>query len=141
MHWHYTSQDYTEFKRPDLANNLQELKKGKESKHPVSNQILPATDFIVFDAPLGRLHQETGQYIDTMVHIKVSLDVSLCRRILRDAKNYSKDEMLEEIKYYLEHSRPLFFDDKLIETADFVLDGMLNLEEELKAAISYITTP
>jgi len=137
--WYHHGQDYDAFKRQALSKNLEELKNNKSTIHPVSNQILPATPFIIFDAPLGRLHQETGKFIDIMIHLDVPLDVLLCRRLLRDFKeqNNTKD-LLEEMLFYLEHSRPLYLDKELKDTADLVVDGMLSPEQELTDVITYI---
>jgi uridine kinase len=137
--WSHHGQDYDAFKRQALSKNLEELKNNKVTLHPVSNQILPATAFIIFDAPLGRLHQETGKFIDIMIHLDVPLDVLLCRRLLRDFKeqNNTKD-LLEEMLFYLEHSRPLYLGKELKDTADLVVDGMLSPEQELTDVINYI---
>ncbi len=95
--------------------------------------------FIIFDAPLGRLHSETGQFIDFMLHLSVPLDVSLCRRLLRDFanQNLAKD-ILEELEFYLNESRPLYFDEKLKLTADFVVNGLLSPENELEVVMNYL---
>ncbi|MDF3047210.1 MAG: hypothetical protein K0R73_328 [Candidatus Midichloriaceae bacterium] len=137
--WYYNGKDYTAFKRQALSKNLEDLKNNKETLHPVFNQILPVTQFIIFDAPLGRLHHETGKFIDTMIHIEVPLDVLLCRRLLRDFKdeNNTKD-LLDEIRFYLEQSRPLYFDNELKSTADLIIDGMLTPEQELAYVMRYL---
>lgn len=137
--WYNDGRDYTAFKRQALSKNLEEIKNNKDTLHPVLNQILPATPFIIFDAPLGRLHHETGKFIDTMIHIEVPLDVLLCRRLLRDFNDQTKEaDLLEEIQFYLENSRPLYFDKELRETADLVVDGMLSTEQELAVVMLYL---
>ena len=59
--------------------------------------------------------------------------------LLRDFKeqNNTKD-LLEEMLFYLEHSRPLYLDKELKDTADLVVDGMLFPEQELTDVITYI---
>lgn len=122
--WYYRGQNYKEWDYAALAMVLQSLKLNQPVLHPVSQRLLTSTQYIIFDAPLGRLHYQTGQYIDFCIHIEVPLDVSLCRRLLRDYKknNRTKSEFLDEIEFYLKKTRPLFFDDKLKEKSDFVLD-------------------
>lgn len=138
--WFHHSQDYSEFKRESLANTLAQLKNGKSVTHPVTKKNLSTTPIIVFDAPLGRLHQETGVYIDTMFHIEVPLDILLCRRILRDLKDAStKNDIIEELQFYLNHSRPLYMDTDLKKTADLVIDGMLSPEKESQLVMDYLT--
>jgi uridine kinase len=138
--WHQSGRDYAAFQRQALSKNLADLKSRKETVHPVFNRVLPITQFIIFDAPLGRLHQQTGRFIDMMIHIETPLDVLLCRRLLRDFNNQTNTkDLLEEVKFYLEQSRPLYFDKELKETADLVIDGMLPTEQELICVMNYVT--
>lgn len=141
VEWYYRDRNYEEFRREALASVLKTLKTNKIVVHPVSEQTLVPTKYIIFDAPLGRCHQQTGQYIDTCIHITVPLDVSLCRRILRDFVDpvKTKEAMLEELSFYLKHSRPLFFDDDLRQTANLVVDGLLSPQEELEVVKHYLT--
>lgn len=108
--WYHRGSNYSEFKREELAKVLARLKNGKNFIHPLFNRELIATKYIIFDASLGKFHKETGQYINTCIHIEVPLDISLCRHILRDFKdsNKSKEALLEWLDYYVKHSRPLF---------------------------------
>ncbi len=139
IYWFHNSQDYSEFKRESLANVLNTLVKGESIVHPVTNQNLMPTNFIIFDAPLGRLHQETGRYIDILIHIEVPLDILLCRRILRDFKDEkNKNDIIEEIQFYLDHSRPLYIDNDLKKGADLVIDGMLLPQQESQIVMNYM---
>lgn len=137
--WYQNGKDYKVFKRKALSNNLKNLKNNKKTLHAVFNKIIPITQFIIFDAPLGRLHHETGRFIDTMVHVELPLDVLLCRRLFRDFNNKrSKKDLLTEIKFYIEHSRPLYFDKELKDTADLVVNGMLSPDQELTYVIGHL---
>lgn len=132
--WYHKGQDYGAWNYQELANCLRQLKSKKEVSHPVFKTVLNPTEFIIFDAPLGRLHTQTGTYIDTWVHLDVPLDVSLCRWLIRDYKNSdrTKDDLLTEIEFYLTTSRPLFIDDEMQQKADLVVNGMLTVDEEVK---------
>lgn len=77
--WYKRGENYCEWDYKELATVLQCLKSGKTIIHPITKLDLQPTKYIIFDAPLGRLHKQTGDYIDTWVHIDVPLDVSLCR--------------------------------------------------------------
>lgn len=139
MEWYRRGQNYSEWNYPKLADVLQTLKAKKPAIHPVLKNILIPTEWIIFDAPLGRLHRQTGQYIDIGIHITTPLDVSLCRRLLRDFKNSkTKEELLDELEYYLLHSRPLFFDNDLKINADLIIDGMLTTEQQIKKIHEYL---
>jgi hypothetical protein len=62
-----------------LAEDLKRLKHHQEITSPVDQKkVLPAA-YILFDAPLGRAHGETGQYIDLMVYLDTPLDVAMAR--------------------------------------------------------------
>ncbi len=115
VEWYKRGRNYSEWNYPVLANVLNTLKVGKPVPHPLFKNMLCPTNYIVFDAPLGRLHQQTGQYIDVAVHLEVPLDVSLCRRLLRDfnISEKTKNDILDEIRFYLSDSRPLFLDNDL----------------------------
>jgi uridine kinase len=56
----------------------------------------------VFDAPLGRLHEQTGKYLDICIHIDAPLEVSLGRRLLRDFKenDKTKEEHLVKVEVH-----------------------------------------
>jgi len=140
--WYKRGQDYKEWNYKALADVLQSLKSNKSITHPVLGELLAPTQYIVFDAPLGRLHEQTGQYIDRCIHLEVPLDVSLSRWLIRDFKSTdkTKDELLEELEFYLSHSRPLFFDDELKESADLCIDGMLRIDQQVEVILSDLQT-
>ena len=138
--WYHKGQDYTEWEYKKLADVLASLKSGQSIKHPVFNIMLLPTQYIIFDAPLGLLHEQTGKYIDICVHISLPLDVLLCRRIIRDFKAHdkTKDDLIEELEFYLSVARPLFMDDDLRKTAHLVIDGMLSTELQLQEIKTYL---
>ncbi|MBN9227456.1 MULTISPECIES: AAA family ATPase [Legionella] len=132
--WYQRGQDYHEWNYCELAQVLQTLKSGASIVHPVTHNVLRPTELIIFDAPLGRLHHQTGQYIDLCFHIDVPLDISLCRRVLRDFKenNKGKAELLEELLFYVNEARALFFDEDLKRKANLIVDGMLKTELQVQ---------
>lgn len=132
VEWYKHSRNYDEWDYSSLANILESLKSNQAIMHPTLKYILYPSKYIIFDAPLGRLHPQTGQYIDICFHISVPLDVSLSRRLIRDYKeeNTTKSELIAELEYYLHHSRPLFFDDELKSSADYILNGTLTIQRQ-----------
>lgn len=138
--WYHRGENYQDFDYKALAHVLGELKAQQSVSHPTLGHLLTPSDYIVFDAPNGRLHEQTGKYIDHWVHINVPLDVSLSRRIIRDfkAEDKTKEELLEELEFYLSDSRPLFLDDELIKKADFVVDGMLSTASQVEEIKRYL---
>jgi uridine kinase len=136
--WYNRGRDYKEWNYQALADVLHALKHKKTIDHPVLGEQLFPTEYIIFDAPLGRLHHQTGQYLDVCVHIEVPLDVSLSRRLIRDFKSNdkAKDNLLEELEHYLSVTRPLFFDDHLKENADLCIDGMLSTDQQVASVLA-----
>ena len=95
--WYKGGQDYMAWDYQPLADVMQALKSNQPILHPVLKTMLHPTEYIIFDAPLGRLHQQTGQFIDLWIHLDVPLDVSLGRHLLRDfkASDKTKEELLQ----------------------------------------------
>lgn len=138
--WFKRGENYTEWDYPKLAEALKDLKSGESIIHPIKNLVVNPKQYIIFDAPLGRFHSQTGDYIDTWIHINVPLDVSLCRWILRDYKNTdkSKAELLNELEFYLNESRPLFDDSGFKDKADLIIDGMEATKKQVELIMGYL---
>lgn len=138
--WYKRGENYTEWDYQKLAVTLEYLKLGESTIHPVFQIVPNPTEYIFFDAPLGRFHKQTGIYIDTWIHIDVPLDISLCRWLLRDYKetDTTKNELLHELDLYLNQSRPLFDDSKFKIEADLIIDGMLSTKQQTISAKRYL---
>lgn len=138
--WYHRGKNYAEFDYTKLSDVLNKLKSGNMIYHPISNEKLVSTPFIIFDAPMGRLHQQTGKHIDIEIYMDTPADVSLARRLIRDFEPTLKDknEIIEELKFYIEKSRPLFFSDDLKNSAELIINGDNMIEEQIKMIISYL---
>lgn len=127
IEWYNSTQDYSKWKYDSLAEVLKELKTGKKVICPATKKELIPTQYIVFDAPLGRRHTETGKYIDYSIFLNTSLDVALARRVLRDFRDQSNlniAEIFEELDFYLTTSRPLYaMNYTNMELHNFIADG------------------
>jgi uridine kinase len=138
--WYHQGEGYEAWDYPLLAMTIETLKNGLTLLHPALNHRLNPTQCIIFDAPLGRFHYQTGQFIDLWIHIDTPLDVALARRTIRD---FTRDprtvsHVIEELQYYLDHSRPLFFDEKMKESADLIINGTLPITEQVKIIEAYL---
>lgn len=138
--WYHRGKNYNEWDYQKLADVLKSLKAEQSVMHPTFKQLLQPMEYIIFDAPLGPLHPQTGRYIDTCIYLSLPLDISLCRHLIRDFKENerTKEELVSELEYYLTHSRPLFFDDDLKVSANFIIDGMLTTDEQIKKIKEYL---
>ena len=128
--WLSKGGDYNAWRAPELAKRLQHLKEGVAVG--LTNE---SARYIVFDAPLGRVHTETGKYIDHMVFIDTPLDVAMARRLLRDGRDVWNDDHLRR---YLDWARGLFTHhiEQVSASADVILDGTLPVDTLAQIAAS-----
>lgn len=130
--WLASGRDYNAWKAPVLVEHLRALK-FCDASEPKDNP----NQYIVFDAPLGRAHAASGQYIDLMVFLDTPLDIAMARRLLRGGFEKSIESHLRD---YLEWTRDLFLRhiDQVSATADLVLDGTLSPHALVKLIIDEI---
>ena len=130
--------DYNVWKTPGLTRDLQSLTTGNQITSPVDGSAIQAAKYIVFDAPLGRAHADTGRFIDFMVFIDTPLDIAMARRLLRDITSPSEQCAEDSIKSlkanlssYLKGGQSLYLElEKQIKrNCDMVLDGRLTVDE------------
>ena len=143
--WFDDGADYDAFETPLFTDHIRSLRDGKAVKSPVSGSRIGPAKYVVVDAPLGRVHSDSGKYFDFMVFIDTPLDVAMGRRLLRDltladAEN-STDTVANvkaETEAYLSGARPIYtsFVERVRPTCDLVLDGSLGLDELASAVVS-----
>lgn len=136
IEWYQTSRNFDEWKYDSLADVLKKLNSGEKVICPATQKELIPTEYIVFDAPLGRQHTATGQYIDYLIFLNTPLDVALARRILRDYRdtnNLNISEIFDELDFYIHSSRPLYtMHYKLEETYDLIIDGSISVKKNIE---------
>jgi uridine kinase len=127
-----------DWKVPQLGKDLARLKQGQAINSPLDGSSIQPTPYIVFDAPLGYAHKETGQHIDFLVFIDTPLDVAMARRILRD---YFADKetltaeqtkaLKAEMQHYLKFSRAAFLnmDTSVKPQADLIVNGLKSTDD------------
>jgi uridine kinase len=96
--WLTSGADYNAWKTPGLTGDLLSLTTGNHIASPVDGSNIPTAKYIVFDAPLGRAHSDTGKFIDLMVFIDTPLDIAIARRFLRDITANTGQGAEESIK-------------------------------------------
>jgi uridine kinase len=135
---------------PRLAQDLAKLKRGEPIISVVDGSSLSPTPYILFEAPLGYEHLETGKHIDFMVFIDTPLDVAMARRVLRDYfgdLSTLSDELAmtlkSEMESYLEFSRAAYLNmDKTVKlSADLIVDGTLPVETLATQILERLETP
>ncbi len=136
--WLTAGADYNVWKTPGLTRDLQSLTTGNPITSPVDGSTITAAKYIVFDAPLGRAHVDTGRFIDFMVFIDTLLDIAMARRLLRDITSHTAQAAADSIKSlvanlssYLSGGRLLYLEleNQIKSNCDIVLDGRLTVDE------------
>jgi uridine kinase len=142
--WFEDGADYDAFKTPVFTDHIRSLKAGYAVTYPGGSKIEPAK-YILVDAPLGRVHADSGRYIDFMVFIDTPLDIAMARRLSRGLaleSDESSAEIVAGIKAdadgYPARARQIYVAavERTKPTCDLVLDGTKSLDELASAVIS-----
>ena len=136
--WLAAGADYDVWKTPGLTRDLQSLTTGNQITSPVDGSAIQAAKYIVFDAPLGRAHVDTGRFIDLMVFLDTPLDIAMARRLLRDVTSNTGQSAEDSIKTlkanlssYLKGGQLLYLEleNQIKRNCDMVLDERLTVDE------------
>ena len=127
--WLVQGADYNAWKTPRLAADLGALKEWKDIQHPLDGRPIPPRKMVIFDAPLGYAHEETGSLIDYMVYVDTPLDVAMARRLLRDGAS-SGFSVQDEMEAYLDYGKQAYLEmDKQVKpNCDLIVDGSASIE-------------
>jgi uridine kinase len=105
----------------DLSPLMRDIKK-LHTEHP---------DYIILDFPFAYLHSKTSNLIDFAVFIDTPLDIAMARRITRDFKNGSAENILLNLDNYVARGRQGYL--SMLNTtkpnSDLVVDGTLSKSE------------
>ena len=143
--WFEEGADYDAFVTPLFTEHIQLLKDGMAVTSPVTGARIGPAKYIVVDAPLGRVHTDSGRYFDFMVFIDTPLDVAMARRLLRDLSLSNPDSLLDtveslkaETESYLGGARRIYtsFVERVKPTCDLVVDGSLTVDEMASWVVS-----
>ncbi len=88
-------------------------------------------DYLILDYPFAYCHDTIKPYIDAAFFIDTPLDIALARRILRDMRDASADEIRHDLEMYLKYMRIAFvqMQKDILPSSDYVIDGTLSAEE------------
>ena len=144
--WLERGADYNEWKTPTLTRDLRKLKAGDAIACPITGVLLGPARSIIFDAPLGRAHAETGQLIDLMVYIDTPLDIAMARRLIRDlssdpdASKGQADAIRTELDAYLDYGRQAYLEmaKQVKPVCDLIVDGCHSVDRIAQEIIKAI---
>lgn len=99
-------------------------------------------EYLILDYPFAYCHDTIKPYIDTAFFVDTPLDISLARRILRDMRDATADEIRRDLEMYLKYARITFIQMQkdILPSSDYVIDGALSVEEivnEIVVKIDY----
>lgn len=108
----------------DLAPLISDIEKVKNEANP---------DYLLLDYPFAYCHDEMRRYIDCAIFIDTPLDIAMARRILRDRKDASGDEIREDLEMYLKYARIAYVQmlEDILPSSDYVIDGTKELDEKV----------
>ena len=112
---------------PQLVEDVRALRAGRAVVSPKSKQIIEPARYIVMEEPWGRDRDEMKPLIDFVAHIAISLDISLCRKLLREAANPALhfDPLVFVQEYLTKRVGELYRRQQQVgEHADIVVDGL-----------------
>ena len=117
--WVLDGADYSVWNLTPLENDILKIKSSE------------VCDYLILDYPFAYCHDTIKPYIDTAFFIDTPLDIALARRILRDMRNSSSDEICNDLEMYLKYARIAFvqMQKDILPSSDYVIDGTLSVEE------------
>lgn len=82
-------------------------------------------DYIVLDFPFAYKHYKTSKFIDLAVFIDTPLDIALARRMIRDYKTASVENILSDMENYISLGRKGYIEmlNTIKPNADIIIDG------------------
>lgn len=147
--WAATGYNLNELNSPLLVQHLAALKAGKSVASPVDGKVMAPEKYIVFEAPLGRAHKDTGQYIDYLAYIDTPLELGFARMVKRTAAlstdhNKSRDELAGQIhqvtdmvESYVKWTRHAYImqRNQVMPDSDLTVDGSGSIEDITKTVV------
>ncbi|HDR4733952.1 TPA: hypothetical protein QCR36_002823 [Bacillus cereus] len=88
-------------------------------------------DYIIVDYPFAYLNSEMREFIDVTIFIDTPLDIAMARRILRDFKEDTMNEIHNDLMHYINYARKAYLEalHTVKPNSDIVLDGALSVDQ------------
>ena len=98
-------------------------------------------DYLFLDYPFAYQNKIIKDYLDCAIFIDAPLDIAMARRVVRDMKNASADEIRHDMDVYLKFARIAYVQmlKDISPTSDYVIDGSKELETIVEEIISIVT--
>ena len=97
-------------------------------------------DYLLLDYPFAYQNNMIKEYLNCCIFIDTPLDIAMARRIIRDMKTASADDIRNEMNTYLNCARKCYVQmlTDIMSTSDYVIDGAKELESITNEAIGII---
>lgn len=98
-------------------------------------------EYLLLDYPFAYYNDKIKGYIDCAVFIDTPLDIAMARRVLRDYKDATADEIRNDMEAYLKYARIAYVQmlKDILPSSDYVVDGTKELETIVDEALRIIT--
>lgn len=89
-------------------------------------------EYLLLDYPFAYCHEALRKYIDCAIFIDTPLDIAMARRVLRDMKSATGEEIRQEMDMYLKYARIAYVQmlKDILPSSDYVIDGTKELNEK-----------
>lgn len=86
-------------------------------------------DYLLLDYPFAYCNDKIKKYIDFSVFIDTPLDIAMARRVLRDFKDATAEEIRKDMEIYLKYARIAYVQmlKDIPPSSDYVVDGTKEL--------------
>lgn len=123
--WIDDGANYDEWLLTPLIHDIEQL---------IQNNTL---DYIIVDYPFAYLNSEMRKFIDVTIFIDTPLDIAMARRILRDFKEGTIDEIHNDLEHYMTYARKAYLEaiHTVKPNSDIILDGSLSVSEIINHAV------
>lgn len=97
-------------------------------------------DYLLLDYPFAYQNKMIKDYLDCCIFIDTPLDIALARKVLRDMKESSADDIRYEMDVYLKYARIAYVQmlQDILPISDYVIDGTKELKIIINKAVEII---
>lgn len=126
--WVDSGPNYDEWNLSPLIKDLQSL-------------ITESLDYVVIDYPFAYRQTSIKDFIDLAVFIDTPLDVAMARRIVRDYKDSTVEDIIMDMTNYVHRGKRGYLEmlHSIKPNSDIVVDGNLTVDEILNIIIEKVS--
>lgn len=97
-------------------------------------------EYLLLDYPFAYRHDTIKDYIDYAVFIDTPLDVAMARRVLRDFKDATAEDIRNDMDTYLKYARIAYIQmlKDILPSSDYVIDGTKEIKDIVDEIIKIV---